>query len=122
MNFFLDECGQTGDLAKPGALASFARQPVFSLAAVGVEDEASFTLGIEKLKAKHGIQSAELKSSARGDRSDFIYDVVRTLCTERYPFFVEIVNKRFFLAAQIVSLQLLPPNPCLLRVTLSLSV
>jgi hypothetical protein len=109
MNFFLDECGQTGDLAKRGALTSFAQQPVFSLAAVGIEDEASFTLGIEKLKSKHGIQSAELKSSARGDRSDFVYDVVRTLCTERYPFFVEIVNKRFFLAAQIVSLQLLPP-------------
>jgi Protein of unknown function (DUF3800) len=114
MNFFLDECGQTGDLAKRGALASFSQQPVFSLATVGVEDEASFTLGVEKLKTKHGIQSAELKSSARRDRSDFIYDVVRMLCMERYPFFVEIVDKRFFLAAHIVSLQLLPAIPGLL--------
>jgi hypothetical protein len=55
------------------------------------------------------IRLDELKSSARRDRPDFTYEVVRLVCTERHPFFLEIMDKKFFLATHMTSRQLLPP-------------
>jgi hypothetical protein len=34
---------------------------------------------------------------------------VRLICTERYPFFLEVMDKKYFLATHITSRQLLPP-------------
>jgi hypothetical protein len=41
MDYFIDESGQTGDVARLNALSGFSDQPIFCLAAVGVADEAS---------------------------------------------------------------------------------
>jgi len=41
VDYFIDECGHTGDLAKPSAMFGFENQPIFSLAAVGVPDVVS---------------------------------------------------------------------------------
>ena len=109
MNYFIDECGQTGDIARLDALSGFSNQPIFCLAAIGVASELSLKEKINGLKKKHGIRLGELKSSARRERPEFTYEVVRLVCTERYPFFLEVVDKKYFLATHITSRQLLPP-------------
>jgi hypothetical protein len=109
MDYFIDECGQTGDLAKGDAISGFGDQPVFSLAAIGVADELSLQKEVDRLKTKHGIRVSELKSSARRDRPEFTFDVVKLICGERYPCFLEVVDKKYFLATHITSRQLLPP-------------
>jgi Protein of unknown function (DUF3800) len=109
MDYFIDECGQTGDVARPNALTGFNDQPIFCLAAIGVADQLSFEEKLNRLKEKHSIRSSELKSSARRERSDFTYGLVELVCTERYPFFLEVMDKKFFLATHITTCQLLPP-------------
>lgn len=109
MDYFIDECGQTGDLAKDNAIFGFGDQPVFSLAAIGVADELPLQKEIDRLKSMHGIRASELKSSARRNRPEFTFDVVKLICGERYPCFLEVVDKKYFLAAHITSRQLLPP-------------
>ena len=109
LDYFIDECGQTGDIARLNALSGFNDQPIFCLAAIGIADEPSLEQEINRLKEKHGIRLAELKSSARRERSEFTYDVVRLLSTERYPFFLEVMDKKYSLATHITSCQLLPP-------------
>ena len=110
VDYFIDECGHTGDLAKSSAMTGFDDQPIFSLAAVGVPDDASLIKEIDRLKAKHRVKLSELKSSSLRDRPAFTFDVVDFVCKEAYPFFIEVVDKRFFLTTHIVSRQLLPPT------------
>ena len=81
------------------------------MAAVGVADERSLEESINRLKERYGIRLGELKSSARRERPEFIYEVVKLVCTEAYPFFLEVMDKRYFLATHITSRQLLPPIP-----------
>jgi len=109
VDYFIDECGQTGDIARLNALPGFGDQPIFCLPAVGVADESSLEAEINRLKEKHGIRRGELKSSARRERPEFTFEVVRVICTERYPFFLEVMDKKYILAAHITSRQLLPP-------------
>lgn len=109
MDYFIDESGQSGDVAKLNALSGFSDQPIFCLAAVGVPDELSLEKEINRLREKHRIRVDELKSSARRERPEFTYDVVRLVCARQYPFFLEVMDKKYFLAAQITSRQLLPP-------------
>jgi hypothetical protein len=109
VDYFIDESGQTGDVARLNTLSDFNDQPIFCLAAVGVANEFSLEQEINRLREKHGVRLDELKSSARRERPEFTYDVVKLICTERYPFFLEIMDKKFFLATHITSCQLLPP-------------
>ncbi len=109
MGYFIDESGQTGDVATLNALSGFSDQPVFSLAAVGVADELSLEKKINRLREKHRVRFDELKSSARRERPEFTYEVVRLVCTEHYPFFLEAMDKKYYLDAHITSRQLLPP-------------
>ena len=109
MNYFIDECGQTGDIARLNTLSGFCDQPIFCLAGVGVVDERSLEEEINRLKEKYGVRLGELKSSARRERPEFTYEVVRLVCTKGYPFFLEVMDKKYFLATHITSRQLLPP-------------
>jgi hypothetical protein len=79
------------------------------LAAVDVADERSLEEEISRLKEKYGIRLGELKSSARRERPEFTYEVVRLVCTKGYPFFLEVMDKKYFLATHVTSRQLLPP-------------
>ena len=51
----------------------------------------------------------ELKSSALSERPAFIADLVRTIREQRWPYFIEIVDKKFFLCMNMVTFQLLRP-------------
>ena len=91
--FFLDECGQTGDLAKRGALATFAHQPIFSLTAVSFREELLLTNEVERIKKALWVQAPELESSIRGNRPALIQDILRLVCDMGLPFFREEASR-----------------------------
>ncbi len=111
MDYFIDESGNTGDLARSDATSRLEISQSFSLAAVAVPDELSLIAEIERLRVKHGIQGNELKSSALTDKPGFVLDIVRYLCAGGHPYFLEVVDKKYQLSCYITQGQLLPPIP-----------
>lgn len=109
MNFFIDESGNTGDLTTDDAALTFGGQPLFSLAAIGIDDEDALQTDIKDLKSRHRIQLPELKASALYERPEFVLDLVHLVVARQFPYFVEVVDKKYFLATHITSRQLLPP-------------
>lgn len=110
MDFYIDESGNTGDLARTNADLDFGGQAVFSLAAVGTTDEDSLTEELTALRKKHNIQAAELKLSKILKRKpDFALDAVELLVRNDFPFFVEIVDKKYQLAISITNGFIWPP-------------
>jgi hypothetical protein len=109
MNYFIDESGHSGDLARNDVGPDFGSQPIFTLAAIGVPDEVALQEKIEGLREKHNVRLIELKSSKLVDRPAFTLDVARLVCTNNIPWFIEIMDKKFTIAAYILTFQLLPP-------------
>jgi hypothetical protein len=107
-NYYLDESGSTGDLAHPGARFDFGRQQVFTLACLGVDDEAALGLEIGRLKSRHRIQASELKSASAIKKPELIVDLLEYLGRRRLPLIIEVVDKRFMIAANMVNTVILP--------------
>lgn len=108
--FYLDESGNTGDLSRTGYDLDFGGQPVFSLAAVGLLSEAELTIHLEALRAKHKVQSSELKLSKILKRKpEFALDAMKLIADQRLPFFVEVVDKKYQLAVSITNGFVCPP-------------
>ncbi|KTE04103.1 hypothetical protein ATE68_00065 [Sphingopyxis sp. H038] len=99
--YFIDESGHSGDLAATRAL-DFADQPVFALACIGVADARALGAEMERLRGVHGCGPGELKSAmARLPR--FVTDLAAYLKARDCPVFIELVDKRFFIAAHVVT-------------------
>jgi len=109
INYYLDESGHSGDLIKSGRALDFDGQPFFSLACVGVDDEVRLESEIARLKAKHQIEASELKSSSLTKKPGFVRDIVEFVCGEKLPFFIELVDKKYFLCMHIVNSHIAPP-------------
>jgi len=109
ISYYIDESGNTGDLAKYDALLGFGDQSYFSLAAIGIPNIAQIEEALPALKRKHKVHAQELKSAALSDKPGFIVDVVRLICDHDLPYFIEIVDKKFFLCMGILTFQLLRP-------------
>lgn len=101
--YFLDESGHGGDLASSASL-DFSGQPVFALACVGVNDEKALIAELERLRAKYRCGEAELKSSRLAKKlADLASDLIEWLVAGDAAVFVELVEKRYFLAIHIVN-------------------
>ncbi|KTE21722.1 MULTISPECIES: hypothetical protein [unclassified Sphingopyxis] len=99
--YFIDESGHSGDLAATRAL-DFADQPVFALACIGVADARALGAEMERLRGVHGCGPGELKSAmARLPR--FVTDLAAYLKARDCPVFIELVDKRFFIATHVVT-------------------
>ncbi|MGV7240674.1 DUF3800 domain-containing protein [Caballeronia sp. M23-90] len=110
MDFYIDESGNTGDLARTSADLDFGGQAVFSLAAVGIANESSLTEELAALRKKHKVQATELKLSKILKRKpDFALDAVDLLVKNDFPFFVEVVDKKYQLAVSITNGFIWPP-------------
>jgi hypothetical protein len=107
-SYYLDESGSTGDLARPGARFDFGQQQVFTLACLGVDDEKALGLEIEHLKSRHRIQASELKSASVIKKPELIVDLLKYLDRRRLPLIIEVVDKRFMIAANMVNTVILP--------------
>jgi Protein of unknown function (DUF3800) len=109
--YYVDESGHSGDLAKYDPVTGFGDQPYFSLAAIGVRDVTAFESEIVHLRRKHGVKMPELKASKLWDRPGFFLDLFQIIRERRMPYFIEIVDKKFFLCMHIMTFQLLRPFP-----------
>ncbi len=110
MDFYIDESGNTGDLARTSAGLDFGGQVVFSLAAVGISDESSLNEELVALRKKHKVQATELKLSKILKRKpDFALDAIDLLVSNNFPFFVEVVDKKYLLAVSITNGFIWPP-------------
>ena len=110
INYYIDESGHSGDLIKSGSALDFGGQPFFSLACIGVDDETRLGGEIARLRSKYRIASEELKSAFLKSKPGFVLDLVEFVCSERFPFFIEVVDKKFFLCAEIVNCHVVPPT------------
>jgi len=110
MKFFIDESGNTGDLIHSGPDLGFDSQPVFTLAAVGIDNQEAASALIARLREKHRLPPGELKSSILKTKTGFLVDVVAGVLELQLPFFIELVDKRYLICANIASTQLVPPG------------
>lgn len=109
-DFYLDESGNTGDLINSNLAFDFAGQPYFSLTAIGINDLRWLEEQVLKLKKKHKINQPELKSTKiYKNKPEFINELVNLIIDTRIPFFIEIVDKKYFICANIVNCIVLPP-------------
>jgi hypothetical protein len=110
MNFYIDESGSSGDLSRTTANLDFGGQPVFSLAAIGVFDENNLGDELNALRKEHNIRSNELKlSKIFKKKPEFALDAVELAARRNFPFFVEIVDKKYQLAVSITNGFVWPP-------------
>jgi hypothetical protein len=101
--YFLDESGHGGDLASAKAL-DFAGQPFFALACVGVGDAALLAAELDRLRVDYACGAGELKSTRLGKKlTPIAGELITFLGRHRWPLFVELVDKRFFVAIHIVN-------------------
>lgn len=108
ISFYIDESGHSGDVVNSGAAYDFLDQPYFVLAALGIENEAFLAQQIDALRVAHRVPAGELKSKSLQSRPAFVSDLLSLVCNQKLPFFVEVVDKRFFVCIQLVNSQLLP--------------
>lgn len=108
--FYIDESGNTGDVIKTGNNFDFGNQPLFVLSAIGINDLNTLHKKIVQLKKKHKIQQKELKSTKiYKSKPDFICDLVDYIKSERIPFFIELVDKKYFISSNIVNCVVISP-------------
>lgn len=110
MNYYFDESGNTGDISLTKTTLDFGGQPVFALACIGLEDTSKLEVKITALRKQYNILSDELKTKTIYDKKPkFIKEVFQFIEDEKIPFFVEIVDKKYQLAINIVNHYVMPP-------------
>lgn len=110
MQFFLDESGNTGDLQLTKPSLDFGGQPVFSLACIGISDELNAGDFIKNLKIKYNIRSNEIKATKLiKSKPNAVMDLIGWICENDVPYFIELVDKKYQLAVNIVGGFVNPP-------------
>ncbi|MGH7028180.1 DUF3800 domain-containing protein [Brevundimonas sp.] len=107
--YFLDESGTSGDLSKVGAGLDFKRQPIFVLAAVGVDDEGGLGESLAAIRDRRFPQAVELKSSKGHATPAVILQLLDAIDTLRGGVLLEVMDKRFTLAATMINTLILRP-------------
>lgn len=109
MEFYLDESGNTGGISQQSFESSYGGQKIFTLAAIGTTNEAEIDRKIAPLLSRYRINAKELKSSKLYKKKpDFIAEVFTLIKNEGWPIFVEAVDKKFMLTANVVNSLVLP--------------
>ncbi|MFZ6010244.1 MAG: DUF3800 domain-containing protein [Bacteroidota bacterium] len=112
-SYYIDESGNSGDALNTGNNFDFCGQPVFSLACIGVDDPTKLDGFISHLKNKYRIQSPELKSTKIYKKKPEVFvDLVDFLGQEEISIFIELVDKKYFLSANLVNCHVMPPCFC----------
>jgi len=109
-NYYIDESGNSGDVLSTGTEFEFNGQPFFSLACIGIDDTDKLDQFVSALRSRYKINSLELKSTKIYKRKPkFIADLVGFLCKERIPILIEVVDKKYYISANIVNCHVMPP-------------
>lgn len=108
--YFIDESGNTGDIATQKALTGFAGQPFFSLACIGVEEKKVLDDFAKELIKKHRIQSSEFKSTNICTKKRYIIpELIDFLIKHNGKILVEIIDKRYQLCSALMDYYIFCP-------------
>jgi hypothetical protein len=105
---YVDESGNDGDAAIVSNLTG--DQPSFALVGIGEEDSSDVLHGIMgELRRRHRIKATEIKGRTLERHPELVFELVNAVTDAGLPLFVELMDKWFFVAANIVSHILLGP-------------
>ncbi|SEW35769.1 Protein of unknown function [Chitinophaga sp. YR573] len=107
MKLYIDESGNTGQVIIEEDIKRFKEQPVFALGGLLLENEEKENLLIKfigRIKAKYQIQAPELKSkSIYESKPGVIKEFFKEFKKLDIPFFLEIMDKQYYLSIQLVN-------------------
>ena len=100
---YVDESGNSGDAAgRPQDPVT--GQPTFALVALGeVEGSSALDKELLRLRRNHGLDAIEIKSRPMDRHPQFVAEVVAAICDSGSPLFVEVMDKQFFVATNLVT-------------------
>lgn len=106
--FYLDESGNAGDI-NPKVFNGKLKieQPVFAIAGIGYPSDCKGELDyyVQYIRRKYNVPNSELKAkSLYRSNPDVFVDIVSFLKQNRFPVFVELNDKRYFIACKIIEL------------------
>lgn len=102
LDVFVDESGNTGDAAH--LAAAFGGQPSFALAGLGEEaDSETFSRLLRDMRRRYRIQAPELKAKTVARRPQIAFDIVTEMRRASCPIFIELMDKQYYLATNLVS-------------------
>lgn len=107
--FYLDESGNSGDLTKAGPDLDFRGQPIFALAAIGCDDSPRLGSALDDLRRRRFPQAAELKSRDGHATPAVIEELLNRLDDLKAVLLLEVMDKRFTLAATMINTLILRP-------------
>jgi len=108
-DYYLDECGNTGDLLKKRFDLNFAGQPLFALSCIGIDKIKEMDKFVKQLQDEYGINT-ELKSSELyKNHPEFFLKLAKYIVNNRMPLLVELVDKKYCITTSIVNHHVLPP-------------
>jgi len=115
MKLYIDERVVIGQPVIDGVgLTNYKEQPFFALGGILIETEErenQLIDFVDRLKAKNKIQAPELKSKSIYERKpDFIIELFEELKRLDIPFFLEVMDKKYYLATQLINTLFLPSN------------
>ena len=104
MKLYIDESGNTGETLSKDSKFNFEEQPYYVLAGILVDDNTSTELEkfISSQKTTHHIQGNELKAkNIYSSKPAFVSELFDYIISNDIPFFIELMDKLFYLNIQL---------------------
>lgn len=111
MKLFIDESGNTGEVLSSSDNFNFSDQPFYVLSGLllNTEEEQKLAQFVSTLKNKHRIHGGELKAkNLYKSKVGFFEEIVEYLLNNQHAFFIELMDKQFFLNMYLVDYFFLP--------------
>ena len=111
MKLFIDESGNTGEVLSSAEMFNFNDQPYYALSGLLLndEEEQQLTQFVGALINKYKIQGDELKAkNIYKSKVTFFEEIVGYILNKKIAFFIELMDKQFFLNMYLVDYFFLP--------------
>ncbi len=111
INLYIDESGNTGETLSKDSKFNFIDQPYYVLAGLLLDENSQIDLSafVNSQIQKHRIQRNELKAKKIYEsKPNFIAELVDYIVINEIPFFIELMDKHFYLHVQLVEYFILP--------------
>ncbi|MDM3843460.1 MAG: DUF3800 domain-containing protein [Aphanizomenon gracile PMC638.10] len=102
--FYLDESGNSGDAIPKTIDNPFSDQPSFALVAIGLPENNNMNDILGKLKKKYKVQTNDVKTSKLlfHKKPGFIKELIEIIIENNYPLFIELMDKKYYIASNIL--------------------
>lgn len=111
MNFYVDESGNTGETLSKEFKFNFEQQPNYVLSGILLDEEqqTALRLFLESQVEKFKVQGNELKAgNLYNSNPKFVTEFVDYLLQNNIPFFIELMDKCYYLNFQLIEYFIVP--------------